>query len=122
MAVSKQLMDLLASLTVVRDTDSDATAENDVNTGAGIVHMLRVDNSANLNPSYLKIYDALAPTVGTTAPDFVIPVSGGVIVQMAIMQGGVNLTTGVSFATVTTAGTAGVTNPTNDVVATLIVE
>ena len=57
---------------LVKDTDSDATGENDVLSGSGTVYLIKVDNTGNGSAVYTKIYDAAAPTIGTTAPDFIL--------------------------------------------------
>lgn len=122
MAIQKQDMDLTSSLSLVRDTDADATGEMDMNVGAAVLWLLSVDNSANAAQKvYFKLWDATAPTVGTTAPDMVIPCPGGSTVTMAIPEG-LSFATGISCACVTAGGTGGTTNPTNDVVTALVIQ
>ena len=121
MAVTKQDMDLTSGLSVIRDTDSDATSEANVNSGAAVLYLVYVDNTANASAaSFLKLYNATAPTIGTTAPDFVFRVPGGATLNMAIPEG-VSLGTGLSFATVTAGGTGGITGPTSDVSVILVI-
>ena len=115
MATTKQDMDLTTGLSVLRDTDADATSEANVNTGAATLYLLSIDNTANASAkSFLKLYDATAPTIGTTAPDMIIPVPGGATVTLAITEG-LAFLTGLSFACLTTGGTGGITGPTSDV-------
>jgi len=121
MAVTKQDMDLTTGLTVVRDTDADATSEADINSGAAVLWLISIDNTANASAkSYLKIYNATAPTIGTTAPDIIIPAPGGATINVAIPDG-ISLGTGLSFACVTAGGTGGTTNPTSDVSVVLVI-
>lgn len=121
MPVSSQNMELTASLTVIRDTDADATSEADVNTGAATLYIIQIDNSANSTQAvFLKLYNATAPTIGTTAPDFVLRVAGGATVRLAIAEG-LSFPTGLSFACVTAGGTGGTTSPTSDVSVVLVV-
>lgn len=102
---------------LVKDLDSDATGENDVLAGACTVYIVDIDNTANAAVSYTKLYDAAAPTIGTTVPDIVLRVPSSkrrsfVIGAPADGQPFTNL----SFATVTAGGTAGTTSPTSDVI------
>ncbi len=121
MAFTKQDMDLRNSLSVIREIDSDATPQEDVNSGAATLYLISIDNTANAaQKNYLKLYNSLTATVGTTAPDIIIPVPGGSTVTVAMPEG-VSFATGLSFATVTTAGTAGATNPTSDVSVVIVV-
>lgn len=121
MPVAKQDLDLTASLTLVKDTDADATAENDVNTGAATVYIIKVDNVNNGSQAvFLKLYNNVAPTVGTTAPDMVWRVPGGAAPTIMIAEG-INFATGLSFACVTAGGTGGTTSPTNDVAVSLVI-
>ena len=120
MAVTKQDMDLTTGLTVVRDTDADATSESDMNTGAATLYLVSIDNSANASQkNYLKLYDATAPTIGTTTPDMIIPCPGGSTVTLAILEG-LSFATGISAACVTAGGTGGITSPTSDVITVLV--
>lgn len=121
MAVTKQTMSLTTGLKIVRDTDADATGEMDMGPGNSTLWLVSIDNSANAAQKvYFKLWDATAPTVGTTAPDVVIPIPGGSTVTMAVLEG-LNFATGISAACVTTAGTGGITSPTSDVVTALVI-
>ena len=121
MAVQKQNLDLTSSLTIIRDTDSDATSEDNVNSGAAVLYLLSVNNSANSGTRvHLKMYDATSATIGTTAPDMIIGVPGGATVTMSVPEG-LSFATGLSYATVTEAGTAGTTSPTGNVSVVLVV-
>lgn len=100
---------------IVKDTDSDGTAENDVRSGAATLYLVYVDNSANAAASFTKLYDAAAPTVGTTAPDYIFKTPASVRRTYWLDPAGVAFATAISFATVTAGGTAGTTNPTSNV-------
>ena len=116
MATTTTQLAVTTSAKVVEDTDSNATSEANVNSGAATIYGIRIDNTNNPSvPVYLKMWNATAPTVGTTAPDMVIPCGGGKVVK-ALCPKGDAFGTGLSFATVTDGGgTAGTTNPTNPV-------
>lgn len=102
---------------IIRDDDADATSENDVLSGAATIIRVKVDNTANGHDVYLKLYNDAAPTVGTTAPNIVIPAKAGKSAILAIQGGsGISFGTALSFACVTTGGTGGTTSPTNSVI------
>ena len=120
MAVLTQTLSLTSSLKLTRDTDSDATSESNINSGAATLYLIQIDNSANASQKvFWKAYNNTAPTVGTTAPDLVIPVAGGATVRCAIAAG-IVFGTGLSFATVLAGGTANTSSPTNDVAVALV--
>lgn len=115
MAVSKQNLGLTSGLTLVRDTDSDATSEDNVNSGVAVIYLIEVDNTLNANAAvYTKLYNSTGPTVGTTDPEIIVLAPKGKIQTFGVPEG-ISFGTGLSFATVTTAGTAGTTSPTGNV-------
>lgn len=103
---------------LIYDADADGTAENDMTGTSGVLYMVDIDNSANGSASYLKLYDAAAPTVGTTAPDWIFKVAASVRRVLAITEG--FAFTNLSMACVTAGGTAGTTNPTSNVLVRLL--
>lgn len=121
MAQNTSLINVLANALVVRDSNLGGTSDANVGPGAATVYLVQVDNSANAAQKvYLKLYNAVAPTIGTTAPDKVIPVPGGSTQKIAFPEG-IPFTTGLSMACVTAAGTGGVTSPTSPVVVALTI-
>lgn len=107
---------------IITDTDSDATSEDDVLSGAATVIKVEVDNSLNGTKVYTKLANNAAPTVGTTDPDIQIPVAAGEKATLAPQPGsGIAFGTALSFWTTTEAGTAGTTSPANDVVVKITV-
>lgn len=108
------------ALRIIRDADVDATSENNVNDGAATIYGITIDNAANAAREFVKFYNVAAPTVGTTDPDMIlfIPLS---VARTFIFKTGNNFATALSYAAVTTAGTAGTTGPTSDVVMNVIV-
>lgn len=122
MAESISPLSLSSSLLVFRETDLDATANNDIfdTAAADRIYLLHLDNTANAaQAEYAKLYNSAAPTVGTTAPDMIIPLAAGATVDVAIV-GGYNFATNCSIACVTAAGTAGAVSPTADVVCAVV--
>ena len=122
MAVSTQRPVLTSALFIIRDTDADGTSEDNVTAGAATIYAVQINNSANASASsYVKFYNNAAPTVGTTAPDMILMAAGGATTNYAFPKGNAVFTTALSYACVTTAGTAGTTNPTSDVVVIMVV-
>ena len=113
------------------DNDTD-NAFDAISNGATTLYGLDVDNSANTAQNYVKLYNASAPTIGTTAPDFIHYIAGtttGVVTgEGAYDDGrywhvwvpGLRLATNLSGACVSAGGTAGTTDPTNAVNGMLI--
>lgn len=94
---------------VVKDDDANATVEKDVMAGPCRVTHIKVknDNSGTPTVVYLKLYDDLNPTVGTTAPDFDFKIPSGVEFSLPLNGGkGIKFVNGLSFACIKEAGTA----------------
>lgn len=84
-----------------------------------------VDNSQNVDDTFVKIYDkATAPGVGTDNPEITIRVKAGDTLFTAFGDKfeGIAIATGLWIAGVTTGGTGGTTAPTNPVKAMLITD
>lgn len=110
MAVTLYTVTPFASLRTIEDTAANATSEDDVLTGIATVYKIVINNAANSAASFLKLYNNVAPTVGTTAPDGIIKVSAG-DTRTIIIPKGWSFPTALSFACVTAGGTAGITGP-----------
>ena len=103
---------------IIEDLDADATGEDDVNSGAATVHEIFIDNTGNsAAATFLKLYDNTNPTVGTTDPEFILRGRAGIKTRVYCTAGIGHAMTNLSLAAVTTAGTAGTTSPTTDVIA-----
>ena len=105
----------LGSFTIHTNTDVDET-EDDVDSGAGTLYAVEIDNTLNGAITYVKLYEAAAAdvTVGTTAPNFIFRVAASEK-RVFHMPEGVAYATALSMAAVTAAGTAGNTGPTSAV-------
>lgn len=104
---------------LITDADADGTSENDVLAGAATVYNVEVDNSLNAAASFLKLYDAAAPTIGTTAPDYIFRVAASVS-RTFVITAGIAFATGLSYACTTAGGTAGTTSPTSNVIVRIV--
>ena len=104
---------------IITQTSAIATADTNVTGAAGsVLHLVDVDNTGNVAATYLKLFNAAAPTVGTTAPDMIFMVPASVRRVFPIMEG-VTFSVAISLCAVTAGGTAGTTSPTNPVVVRL---
>lgn len=120
MAISSTPLNTNITANIVQDSASNATSEDNVRNGATTVYMVDVDNSANAAVTYVKLYDSAAPTVGTTAPDMILKVTASARKVFVFDMAGIAFTTGLSFASLTAGGTAGVTGPTSDVIVKIL--
>lgn len=114
--VSEQVPPVGTKLVV--DDEADEVAKIAVTGAAGNLYQVDVDNEANAAASYLKVYDAASPTVGTTAPDFIFRVAAGQRRGLVIPDGW--YFSYLSFAVVTSGGTAGTTGPTSAVTVRMV--
>ena len=78
-----------------------------------VVYSVYVDNSLNSHATYLKLYDHATPTVGTTAPIFLLKVQASSKFTM-FWPVAPTMGTACTFACVQEAGTAGTTAPANN--------
>lgn len=107
------------ALKIIRDADVDATSENNVNDGAATIYGLDIDNVAAA-VTFIKFYNAAVPTVGTTDPDMIIRMPASTR-RTFVFTTGIAFATALSYAGVTTGGTAGTTSPASDVIMNVIV-
>jgi hypothetical protein len=120
MAINTEIMSLASGIRISRDPALGATADADIRAGTATLWLVSIDNTANAAQKvYFKLWDVVAPTVGVTAPDCIIPVPGGSVVTMAVIEG-LPFTTGLSMACVQTGGTAGAASPTNSVAVAIV--
>ena len=122
MAISTVDISSPSGLKKYRNTDL-AEVIAGVDTTSGTLHSVVIDNSANGSASYLKLWDAASGsvTVGTTAPDWTFKVPASTK-RTIVFHDGAAYATALSAACVTTAGTAGTTGPTSDVIVEVIIE
>jgi len=123
MAISTINISSPAGLYKYRNTDL-AEVKDGVDNSSGMIHSISVDNTANAGAaSYLKLWDAAAGavTVGTTAPDYTIKIPAATK-STIVFHDGLAYGSGLVAACLTTAGTAGTTGPTSDVIVEIIFE
>jgi hypothetical protein len=110
----------LLSTNVVEDPLVNATFQADVapGGGAGVIYSVQIDNTANAAQDvYFKLFNHLGGggfAVGTNAAHILLKGPAGTTKCYTIPQG-IAFGVGITYACVTTADTAGVTNPTNAV-------
>jgi len=83
--------------------DADAEAQDNVAGGACSVYTLFIFNNDG-NPTWLKLYDAIDPVFGTTAPSHIFRIEAG---QREVFSWptGLVFSTGLSYTVVTVNGT-----------------
>lgn len=127
-SVTTQTAPYVDSLIV--DTNSNGTPENDVLSGSADIYVIDIDNSNNTVASYLKIWNHGSPTNSSDEVDILICAAAqtrqtvtvtGVDTNAATADG-VNVGSGLSFATTTGAALSNVTNPANPVIVRIMAE
>jgi len=104
---------------IVRETGLTATVALNVTGTAGVWYSLDIDNSANGHITYVRMWDSLDPTNGTTDPDWIVSVAANTR-KVVAAPGGSSYTVGLSMAAVREAGTAGTTAPAGAVVVQVV--
>lgn len=90
-----------------------ATAIKDITTGAATVQAVAID-AGSADDLFVKLYDAIAPTVGTTEPEVILYAEGSggtngghsLIDFRSTVAGGVSLSTAITLAAVDNVGAA----------------
>ncbi len=120
MAAEKVTLGTYFGNIVVSDSAADENGQNNVTGAASTVHSIQIDNTANSGTRvFFKLYDAADPHIGTTAPDYVLPVQGGAK-RTFISSDGFVFSTAVSYACVTGAAKSDTTGPSSAVKIVLI--
>ena len=96
-------------MSIFRDKDADETLVL-VFTGENLLRDVKIlQHTVDAPVLYLQIYDVVAPTVGTTAPNHVVRCPAGITGQVSVMKqtfhsslGGIHHGTALSFAVTTT--------------------
>tara|TARA_R110002020_G_scaffold19780_5_gene67939 strand:- start:1091 stop:1459 length:369 start_codon:yes stop_codon:yes gene_type:complete len=121
MALTKSpLYGLPGDLYVVQ-TSATATPDNAVAGGAGVLFQVDIDNTANTDAVYVKLYNNASPTIGSTPPEWVLKCPASVRRVFSCTPGSI-FATNLSLACVTTGGTAGTASPTNAVAVRLLLD
>ena len=100
---------LLSSSILLIDTSCTGTAVV-AKASSAVLYQLELDNTANAAASFFKIYNNGSPTVGTTAPDWVVMVPASVSRTVTIASG-LTFATALTYACTIAGGTAGSTAP-----------
>jgi hypothetical protein len=112
------------SVEILYNDTLPGNAVNSIKASSAKVFWVELDNSLNVAASYVKLFNLASGsvTLGTTAPDEVIYVPASSIITTFYMTSaapGKTLGTALSYAVVTTAGTAGTTSPSSATVLTV---
>lgn len=121
MAITLAALGLTSGLRVFIETDLE-NSDVLVNAGSTTIHSIEIDNTANAaEDEYVKLYNNLDPTVGTTDPDIIIEINNNEK-RTVLFPSGTIFGTGLTMACVQTAGTAGTTSPTASLVCKVVYE
>ena len=114
MAITKSSLGAVLVDTVYVDSAATNTARFVVTTGATF-YQVDIDNTANSDAVYVKVFDlAAGVTPGTTDPNFIFKAPA--LTRLACTcSAGVALTNGFGYTCVKESGTVGTTAPDNDV-------
>lgn len=90
----------VGDLTYIKDSDADATATLDVMNGSCRLLSIYINNAVGTPVrGYLKLYDSLEPTIGTSHPDYVLDIaSSGKIPILCNGSKGFPFKIGMSYA------------------------
>lgn len=107
---------------IISDTDSDATAEENITGTSGSFYSIEIDNTANGTACHTKLHDGLPDggvVVGTTDPNWVFfcPASSKTLYTF---PDGIAFSTALNMWTVVEAGTGGTTSPSLDVTVVVV--
>lgn len=113
-------IDVPNGLTRYKNTATNATKAA-VKASSGTIWAIVVDNTANAAVTFVKLWNVASGsvTVGTTAPDFCFQIPASTKTTLTFVEG-ISFDTALTEASVTTAGTAGVTGPSSNVPLTII--
>jgi hypothetical protein len=106
---------------MVKNTAVGASADNHLTGSNATIYMLDITNNHGSAKGYFKIFDSANPTVGTTSPEIIIPIAGAQR-QIVTIAEGITSTTGISWAFVNAAGTAGTGAITGGALAIVVVK
>ncbi|HIA03804.1 MAG TPA: hypothetical protein EYN66_18185 [Myxococcales bacterium] len=113
------LSPIVADTGTIYATQTDATSAIDpLKASAGVLYKVEINNADNPSPVFVKLFNSanpLAVTVGTTAPEWVFKCPASVTRVYSAPKGSA-FSAGLLACCVTTPGTGGTANPTNDVV------
>jgi hypothetical protein len=102
---------------VAEDTANDSSGHLNIDAaGNPTLNTVEIDNSANTHAVYTKFWNNAAPTIGTTAPDMILPCLAGAAIKYHWPDGLDSIFgTALSYATVKEPGTGGTGDPDSSV-------
>ena len=100
MALTKTYSNEQLRHAALRDEDLKNTPRKDVMGGACTVYAIECHNDGTGGTKYVKMFDAVNPTMGTTIPDFVFEVANN-FKSIMTFPDGIAFANGLSFAATT---------------------
>lgn len=95
-----------------------STADQNIRAGATTLYQVKIDNTNNASPVYLQCFDNAAPTVGTTAPNLLLPCPASTSKMYVLDFTGYPFGTALSIACTTTP--VGAVSPASSVTVSLL--
>ena len=94
-------------------SDDAAHQQKNVAGGRCTLYTVFIQNAWTSGPIWLKLYDSVEPTFGTTAPTHIFRInnSGSTVREVFSFPAGLPFVNGLSYALVQTSSTAGTTAP-----------
>ena len=121
MATTNLSIEQVSGARLFEETDLQGTAIA-IKASSGTIYAIEIDNTANAaEAEYVKLWDTASGsvTVGTTAPTMIIPIAAA-SKKTIVIPSGLAFGTAITAACVTTAGTAGTTNPTASLICRVV--
>jgi len=110
MALSKIYSNEQQAHTAFRDEDLKNIVRKDVMGGACTVYSMEIHNDGTGGTKYVKFFDDVNPTMGTTVPDFMFEVANN-FRSILTFPAGITFVNGLSFAATTAATDASNADP-----------
>lgn len=121
MAVTKTHDDGILGANIVADSDADTTSEDAVRNQPCTLYSLDADNIVAAD-EYIKLYNNLDPTIGTTEPEMIIgPLPNSTRVVCTVV-GGHFFSVGISMIGSDAPGKAAGSNPASSIPVDLVTD
>tara|TARA_R100000388_G_C7130028_1_gene104982 strand:- start:108 stop:482 length:375 start_codon:yes stop_codon:yes gene_type:complete len=86
---------------VLRDTAVTNSAVNGFTNASSTIYAIEFDNTMNSSVTYLKMYENASPTIGTTAPSFILKAAASTKEYFS-MPTGMDHNTAITYLATTT--------------------
>ena len=118
MGISTTAFSVPVTYRITKDDDTEATARNNATGSSGTLYSVEVIGIGGADV-YLKIYDSISTTTGTTVPYLILFCRQNTRYTCHIPSG-LTFSSGISFACTTEAGVAGTSSPGSSVIVHIV--